>query len=250
MHDPSTGILARMAAAQESQVYRDLMRFKPEHLTPNAWAVKAGVSRAVWADMRRHGNPSRRTLEKLLAVVGSSLAEFEALRLGDEPGSRATVSGRVGDAGARGWAPSQLPPLPLVRTSLAGEWSEPGSGVDLMEVRSGELIDRLPRPASLAGDPQSYAVTIVGKAMWPRFRPGRRIAVSPRSAVAIGDDVLVRLKSPPAHREEASADFALVAELVRRTNESVELRQFNPDRTFQVDAAAIDSIYKIAGELF
>ena len=64
-------------------VYRDLMRLKPEGLSPNAWAVKAGVSRTVWSDMRRHGNPSRRTLEKLLAAAGSSLAEFEALRIGD-----------------------------------------------------------------------------------------------------------------------------------------------------------------------
>ena len=51
----------------------------PEGLSPNAWAVKAGVSRTVWADMRRHGNPSRRTLELLLAAADSSLAEFEAL---------------------------------------------------------------------------------------------------------------------------------------------------------------------------
>ena len=119
-----------------------------------------------------------------------------------------------------------------------------------MEIRRGELIDRLPRPASLAGDPQSYAVTIVGEAMWPRFRPGRRIAVSPRSAVAVGDDVFVQLKRQDSHREEGCADCALVAELIRLTSEFVELRQFNPDRTFQVDPAGIEAIHKIAGELF
>jgi hypothetical protein len=32
-------------------------------LTLNAWAVNAGVSRTVWANIRRHGNPSRRTLK-------------------------------------------------------------------------------------------------------------------------------------------------------------------------------------------
>ena len=53
---------------------------------------------------------------------------------------------------SRAWAPAQLPPLPLIWTSLAGEWNEPGSGVDLMEVRQGELIERLPRPTSLAGE--------------------------------------------------------------------------------------------------
>jgi phage repressor protein C with HTH and peptisase S24 domain len=38
-------------------------------------------------------------------------------------------------------------------------------------------------------------LTIVGDSMWPRFRPGRRIAVSVKAAVAVGDDVLVKLKS-------------------------------------------------------
>lgn len=240
----------RMAAAEESQVYRDLMRFKPDHLTANAWAVKAGVSRAVWADMRRHGNPSRRTLEKLLAAVSSSLAEFEALRLGNEPAARPSTSERLGDARAGAWAPAQLPTLPLIRTSLAGEWSEPGSGIDLLEIRSSELIERLSRPASLAGDAQAYAITIVGEAMWPRFRPGRRTAVSPRSSVGIGDDVFVRLRSLTTASESSGANLGLVAELVRRTNEFAELRQFNPVRTFRVNAAEIEAVHKIVGELF
>ena len=63
----------------------DLMRFKPDMMSANAWAVSAGVSRTVWTDIRRHANPSRRTLEKLLAAAGSSLAEFEALRIGVPP---------------------------------------------------------------------------------------------------------------------------------------------------------------------
>ena len=83
---------ANMADAEESQLYRDLMRFKPDGLTANGWAVKAGVSRSVWADMRRHGNPSRRTLAKLLAVAGSSLAEFEALQVGEAPKTGASAA--------------------------------------------------------------------------------------------------------------------------------------------------------------
>jgi hypothetical protein len=41
-----------MAPADESAIYRDLMRFKPEGMTANAWAVKAGVSRTVCDVMR------------------------------------------------------------------------------------------------------------------------------------------------------------------------------------------------------
>lgn len=236
-----------MAIAQESPIYRDLMRFKPTHLTPNAWAVRAGVSRAVWADMRRHGNPSRRTLEKLLSVAGSSLAEFEALRLGDGPGHAVPPpSANIGEFRSRTWTPAGLPPLPLIASSLAGEWGD--SGVELTEIRRNELIDRLPRPASMAGDAGAYAMTIVGDSMWPRFRPGRRIAVSPRSPVAIGDDVLLRLKRRPGE-ETDEQELALVKELVKRTAGFVELRQFNPEIRVQVSANEVEAIHKVIGEL-
>lgn len=232
-----------MVAADDSSIYRDLMRFRPDGLSANAWALKAGVSRTVWADMKRHGNPSRRTLEKLLTAAGSSLAEFEALRIGAD-GSAHAAGSAVSDASARGWAPAPIDPLPLLSCELDGEWGREGSRIELIEIRSGELVDRLPRPPSLAADREAYAITIVGDSMWPRFRPGRRVAVSPRSPVAIGDDVVVRLKS------EDDGELALLKELVKCTGAQVELRQFNPDKVFTVDAADVQSIHKVAGELF
>lgn len=218
------------------------MHFRPDGLSPNAWAVKAGVSRTVWTDMRRHGNPSRKTLEKLLATAGSSIAEFEALRLGPEPGrSSGESDGILGDT-RRAWTPAQLPPLPVVASMLFGEWGEPGSGMHVIEVRTGEIVDRLPRPASLAGDPDAFALTIVGDSMWPRFRPGSRVAVSPRAQVAIGDDVLVRLRNGNAAR-------VLITQLAKRTVATFGFRQFNPDRTIDVAAAEVEGVQKIVGEL-
>ena len=234
-----------MAADEDSQVYRDLMRFKPAGLTPNAWAVKAGVNRTVWADMRRHGNPSRRTLEKLLAVAGSSLAEFEALRIGGSAATTVIAGGEgVGESRRRSWTPQTLPPLPLRECEFAGEWGEPGSGIEMMEVRSATEVERLPRPQSLAGDSGAFAVTVLGESMWPRFRPGRHVAVSPDAPVALGDDVLVRLRG-----ELGRGHLMLLKELVSRTAAFVELRQFNPETSFRVDAADIEAIEKVAGEL-
>jgi hypothetical protein len=233
-----------MATGEDSQVYRDLMRFKPEGLSPNAWAVKAGVNRTVWADMRRHGNPSRKTLEKLLVAAGSSLAEFEALRIGGSGANGAVLAGEgVGESRRRAWTPQSLPPLPLRECALAGEWGESGSGIEMMEVRSIEL-DRLPRPQSLAGDSDAYAITMVGDSMWPRFRPGRRVAVSPHAPGAIGDDVLVRLRGGVE-----PGQLVLIKELVRRSAAFLELRQFNPATTFRVDANEIEAIQKVAGEV-
>jgi SOS-response transcriptional repressor LexA len=222
-----------------SPIYRDLMRFKPDGVTPNGWAVKAGISRTVWADMRRHGNPSRKTLEKLLAVAGSSVAEFEALRIGDDMPVSATAGFR--DPGVRAWGAASLPPLPLVVSTLAGDWN---GQLELTEIRTDQLVQRLPRPVALAGDPEAYAVTIVGDSMWPRFRPGRRVAVSPRSPVALGDDVLVALRAEPG-----SGCLVLIKELVRRTSGFIELRQFNPDVSVAVENDQVESIYKVVGEL-
>lgn len=220
------------------------MRFKPDGLTPNAWAVRAGVSRAVWADMRRHGNPSRRTLERLLAVAGSSLAEFEALRLGDDPRQPVgAVPGRLGDRRGPAWTPAAMPPLPLVSSSLAGDWGD--TGAELTRIRTSTVIDRVPRPTGLAGDPDAYAVTVVGDSMWPRFRPGRRIAVSPRAPVSIGDDVMLTLRNG----SDNDGALALIKELVKRTAAFVELRQFNPDIVVRIATTEVAEIHKVVGEL-
>ena len=230
---------------EESQLYRDLMRLKPEGWTANAWAVRAGVSRTVWTDMRRHGNPSRRTLEKLLTVAGSSLAEFEALRVGD-PGPESPVqpASAVTDATAPGWRPAPLPPLPLIASARAGPWDAHGRRIELTELRFGKILDHLPRPVSLAGDAGAYALTIVEESMLPRFRPGRQVAVSPKAIVEVGDDVLLTL--------DAQADgrtLVLIAELVRQAADQIDLRQFSPNLTFTVSAGDISALHKVMGEL-
>ena len=130
------------------------------------WSQPHGV-----ADMRRHGNPSRRTLEKLLAAAGSSLAEFEALRIGDFAAGEGSVASGFSDRGGAHWGGPQLPGLPLVATEAAGSWTV--EGVELTRLRTDEIKGRVARPASLARDASAYAVTIVGNSMWPRFRPGR-----------------------------------------------------------------------------
>jgi hypothetical protein len=246
---PTYRDIPAMGAGESSQIYHDLMRFKPEGTTPNGWAMKAGVSRTVWADMRRHGNPSRRTLEKLLIAAGSSLAEFEALRIDGQAGTETGAGSAFGDRGPAAWGAAQLPPLPLLGTAIGGEWGAPASRIELTELRTAEIVDRLPRPRSLANDASAYAVTAVGDSMWPRFRPGRRVAVSPKAPVSIGDDVLVKLKSAEGNDANKAIVSVLIKELVRKSSSGVELRQFNPDLTFEVPTSEITAIEKVLGEL-
>ena len=142
------------------------------------------------------------------------------------------------------WRAAPLPPVPLFRSAMAGEWKNDGRQIEMTEVDLATVAGRLARPASLAGDAEAYAVTVIGDSMWPRFRLGRQLLVSPAAPIAIGDDVLVRLAG---HEADGKA-LVLIKELVRRTSALVELRQFNPDVVFIVDAAKIDAVHKIVGE--
>ena len=221
-----------------AELFEELMRFKPDGLTPNAWAVQAGVGRTIWADLRRHGNPSRRTLSKLLEAAGSSLAEFEALRVRQAPD--AAEPGTALAEPSRGWGQAPIALLPLFSTCPGGVWGDGWQGVELVLIDRGELVDRLPRPPSLAADREAYAVTVVGDSMRPRFRQGRRLAVSPAAAISAGDDVLAVL---------ADGRRALFGELQARSQDEVALRQFNPLVEFSVTAAETQSVHKILGEL-
>lgn len=222
-----------------AQLFDELMRFRPDGLSPNAWAVKAGVSRTIWQDLRRHGNPSRRTMEKLLGAAGSSLAEFEALRIGKTNSAlEIEAADGVGETG-RGYRGAELPPIPLVWCQPSGEWAD---GITQIELEQTKILGRLPRPVSLVRDPNAYALAVPDRAMWPRFRPGRHIAVSPVASIEPGDDVLVMIAG-------TRWKCALVKELVGRSADSLTLRQFTPDLTFGIRLVHVGAVHKVLGEM-
>jgi phage repressor protein C with HTH and peptisase S24 domain len=227
-----------------ARLLQELMRFKPEGLTANAWAVKAGVSRTIWTDLRRHGNPSRRTMEKLLAAAGSTLAEFEALRSDGPAGELAPTGIRFGEPGTAGWRPAPLTDIPVFATHAGGRWGRDGSEIESTIIDAANRLGQVDRPLSLAADRDAYAVTVISDAMWPRFRHGRRLLVSPAAPVAIGDDVIVQL----ADKTGGRSFIALIGELVRRTTSFMELRQYNPNVRFRVATDGVSAIHKVVGE--
>ncbi len=225
-------------AEDGTELLEELMRFKPDGLSPNAWAVLAGVGRTIWSDLRRHGNPSRRTLSKLLEAAGSSLAEFEALRVGGA--SNLLEPAAMLAEPSRGWGQTRLAPLPLLSTQAGGAWSNAAQTADLIVIDRGKVMDGLPRPQSLAADPNAYALTVVGESMWPRFRQGRRLAVSPAAPVQAGDDVLVFI---------GEGGGALIGELRSKSGNALVIRHFNPSTEFELAASEVGAVHKVVGEL-
>lgn len=208
------------------------MQFKPDGWSANAWAVEAGVSRTVWTDIRRHANPSRRTLEKLLAAAGSSLAEFEALRIGAlAPHQTGKASSALADR-SHGWRAAPLAPIPLYGAKADVNRTQ---GLSLLRFDPLRSSGSVQRPASLAGEAAAFALPVVDDAMRPRFRIGRSIIIVPGRAVASGDDVLVVVDD----------GLAAIAELVERRGDGMVVRQHRPG--MPVELPAVD-VHLIVGE--
>jgi phage repressor protein C with HTH and peptisase S24 domain len=140
-------------------------------------------------------------------------------------------------------APEPHRPVPLIGTAFGGEWD---ADIEMSELRLSEVLDYVGRPPELQTDPDSYALEIVGESMAPRFEPGERAFVSPLSPVRIGDDVVVQLRaSGPAQSDRVK--LALIKRLTRRSPTFLELRQFNPDRTFQVPVEQVTAVHRVRG---
>lgn len=233
-----------MASAPATSLYEALMAVKPDDLTPNAWAVRAGVNRNVFNDVRRRGTLKTDILQKLLGAVDVSFAQFDA---GLHPvKTEVAGTGVSGAADVRreffGEKPAQMP---LLGTATGGEYGDIDEDIELTELHLGEVLDYLAKPLSLARDKDAYALTIVGDSMAPRFKPGERVAVSPLASIAIGDDVIVQLRGMDG--EDERVKMVLIKELVRRSASTVTLRQHNPARDFTVARGRVVSMHKVQG---
>lgn len=228
--------------SEPSPMWLALMRIKPTNLSRNAWTQRAGVSRSFFTDVAKHGNPDREKLIKVLEAVDWTIERFEI-----ESGLY-LVKTEVRGVGAVGrkelsslvFGNEPLPPLPLYGSAQGGELD---GNFELTELNLHDVLDYLQRPVSLADDRESYALTIVGDSMVPRFKPGERVGVSPRSRVEIGDDVIVQLRDVGNDRVQR----VLIKELVRRKADVVVLRQYNPSCELSIERSRIVSMHKVRG---
>jgi SOS-response transcriptional repressor LexA len=233
--------------AEDPEIYRKLMAVKPEGMSLNAWANLAGIDRSMFNAIRKHGNPTARTLDKLLDAINVSQAQFEAAEDGDHRVlTEVRGTGMTAQDVVRAWrgAP-QVKPVPLLGSAIGGEWNGIGDTIELTELHLSDVLDYLSRPPMMTGDPQAYAVTIVGDSMAPRFEPGEKVYVSPRGPAAIGDDVIVQLIGDGEEDDAGRIEMVLIKRLVRRTAKEVELRQFNPDTTFRVPLVKVAAVHKV-----
>lgn len=236
-----------VSAETETSLLDRLLAVKPADLTRNAWAVKAGVSRSVWTDIRNRNSAERATIEALLEIAGLSYDEWASE--GRRVATEVAVAAGTEDVRGAFYAEGQGRPLELLGTAMGGEYSDIDDQVELTELWYTQVVGRIARPESLAHDDKAYALTIFGDSMIPRYRPSERVGVSTKAAIAIGDDVIVQLRSPDGDDGER-VTMVLIKELVRRTASYYELRQYNPPLTFRVPAERVARIHKVTTNFF
>ncbi|NJB99411.1 MULTISPECIES: S24 family peptidase [Sphingomonas] len=239
-------------AEPKPPVYRALMALKPDGLALGRWATDAGLARNYFNGLEKHGNPSQDVVDALLSAISATRADYErSLEHAKQTDSEFVLSEVVGIArGSRDtrmaiFGDEPLPPVPLVGSAIGGDFGSVEEHIELTELYYGQVLDYVSRPDFLAKDPQAYALRIVGESMVPALKPGHEVWVSPREGVGIGDTVIVQLRG--GTDQDQGVKMVLVKELVRRSSEYVELRQYNPPTMFRVEIARVAAMHKVKG---
>jgi len=128
----------------------------------------------------------------------------------------------------------QLPQdLPILGGGACGE--------DGLFEMNGQVLGYTRRPPRLIGVKDAFAVYVYGESMVPWREPGSMAVVNPHQPPKIGDYVLVQLYPEDGTENKP----AYIKKLVRRTAESLRLRQFNPPEEKNIAMRKVASIQRI-----
>ncbi len=190
-------------------------------------------------DIRRGSIPGGERLQKLADELKTTTAWLLGTEGTDDDPTAPAASVR---SPARAFTPLDLPKNVPVYTGALGTAYDFSNGqpVESQVMDLGEAVDMVRRPPGVADAKGIYALYIIGDSQSPRFESGELIFVHPHRPVLVGDDVVVQIGD-----DTGSVGFALVKRLVRRTAESVRLRQFNPGIEFDVPQRRIVAIHKV-----
>lgn len=218
-------------------------RRKALKLSKRQVSLAAG-SEYVIRDLERGTMPGTDKLSRIAAVLCTTMDELA----GDKAAEDFPVSdARIAEVPLPFRSGAVDADLPVLGTALAHllHFGDDGIYVEQMTVDHGDPIRYIQRPPRLGGAGKAYAVYIEGDSMYPRFKQGELAVVDPVKKAQIGDDVIVQLVGDHDEDGNGRVVCVMVKELVRRSGSFIELRQFNPDVVFRVDADKVASIHPI-----
>lgn len=200
-----------------------------------------GVSQAAIGKIENHKVQTTEILTKLCEVLGIDPATMPEEAFGNvrPPQRRAAQPAIALPEYARDpayWAAAAglIGDVPLYASAEGGEGS-------LIIER--EPIGSVPRPPSLQGVRDGYALYLTGESMVPEFEPGDTLFVNPRLPV-LSDTSCAFFSS------KAEEPLALVKRFLGATDTSWRVRQFNPADEFLLDRQEWSVRHRIVSKNF
>lgn len=124
--------------------------------------------------------------------------------------------------------------LPVYGTALGG--SQGGTEF----IMNGEAGLYVRRPEKLIGRDDVFALYVQGDSMEPRYYAGELIICEANRPPTINDFVVVEMKETvDGYR------VAYLKQLAARSGGKIKLRQFNPDKTIEMDQADVHQIVRV-----
>jgi SOS-response transcriptional repressor LexA len=123
-------------------------------------------------------------------------------------------------------APRDLPVMGAVKGGSEGFY-----------FNEGEPKEYVLRPAALAGAANGFALYVDGDSMEPRYFAGELVYVNPNRPLTKGCFVAVEMKDGQG----------FIKQFVKRSDEQLVLRQFNPPKDLRLHTRDVKQVYRITG---
>ncbi len=199
---------------KHEDVWRAIDSLAADHgMSPSGLARRSGLDPTAFNKSKRISRegkprwPSVESVAKVLAATGTDIMDFARYASGNSVGG------------------NPPPRIPLIGFAQAGE----RGFFDDAGFPAGGGWDEIPSPE--VGDPNAYALEVVGDSMEPVFRDGDTVIVSPAAGVRRGDRVVVKTVEGEV----------MVKQLQRQSARRVELQSLNPahaDRSLPIEQIA------------
>lgn len=138
--------------------------------------------------------------------------------------------------------------VPILGTALGADRISDNAAVEQTYLFSDEVIGYAKRPVILDGRADVYGIYVQGSSMWPAYEDGTIVFAETKRPPRIGDSVIIYLRRNGEEHDGddgASARTVLVKRLVKRSASYIELEQYNPRLTFQVDTKEVLKMHRV-----
>lgn len=223
-------------------IYDDLLRriddrLKALGLSERAACLKAELKVDAIRNIRRGRAPRAETLTALARAL-----DLPPTALLDGPATPAPAPMPPAPDLDDGFEPAIIDlPAPAAMPLNVPVYGVCEGGSDGAFEMNGSVIDFVRRPPGILHAKNVYAVYVVGTSMEPRFEPGDLLYVSPNKPAQPGCDVVIQMVG----ETEDSPRRCYVKRLVRRSPSAVRVRQYNPDKEYELNGREVLAIHRV-----